>query len=244
MENVTTAETTTTPGLRTIDLRGRELSWSELRAAVPRQSPASLASAEQSVTEIIDASDYYRGSHGTIHRACLALWGKGEPVDAITLANELEERGELEQIGGAARVAELAALVSATANVEHYARIVKEKSALRALILASQRISARAYEAEDDPNIILDEAEQAIFAIAENRARVGFLWQRRVEHESARLTAGRVERMNVFVVEPVHQLAQPLAQPQEAEVAFLQQRKHPLGLRGVDRADSRCKRLW
>ena len=68
------------------------------------------------VTEIIGASDYYRGSHGTIHRACLGLWGKGEPVDAITLANELEERGELEQVGGAARIAELAALVSATAT--------------------------------------------------------------------------------------------------------------------------------
>ena len=69
-------------------------------------------------------------------------------------------------------------------NVEHYARIVKEKSALRALILASQRISARAYEAEDDPNIILDEAEQAIFAIAENRARAGFLSMHEIVAES------------------------------------------------------------
>ena len=69
-------------------------------------------------------------------------------------------------------------------NVEHYARIVKEKSALRALILASQQISARAYEAEDDPNVILDEAEQAIFAIAEDRARVGFLSMREIVNES------------------------------------------------------------
>ena len=51
------------------------------------------------VTEILSAEDFYRGSHGTIYRTCLALWAKGEPVDAITLANELEERGELEQIG-------------------------------------------------------------------------------------------------------------------------------------------------
>ena len=71
----------------------------------------------------------------------LGLWAKGEPVDAITLANELEERGELEQVGGSARVAELAALVSATANVEHYARIVKETATLRGLIQAGQEIA-------------------------------------------------------------------------------------------------------
>jgi replicative DNA helicase len=67
---------------------------------------------------------------------------------------------------------------------EHYARIVKEKAALRGLILASQQISARAYEAEDDPNVILDEAEQAIFAIAEDRARVGFVSMREIVDES------------------------------------------------------------
>ena len=91
------------------------------------------------VTEILDAGDFYRGSHGTIYRTCLTLWAKGEPVDAITLANELEERGELEKIGGASRVAELPALVPATANVEHYARIVKETATLRGLIRAGRR---------------------------------------------------------------------------------------------------------
>ena len=63
------------------------------------------------VSEILDASDFYRESHAKIYRAALALWSKGEPVDAITLANELEERAELEAAGGQARVAELAALV-------------------------------------------------------------------------------------------------------------------------------------
>ncbi|HET7368756.1 MAG TPA: DnaB-like helicase N-terminal domain-containing protein, partial [Gaiella sp.] len=63
-----------------------------------------------SVTEILDASQFYRASHGTIFLACLELWKKGEPVDAITLVNELEERGALESVGGSARIAELAAL--------------------------------------------------------------------------------------------------------------------------------------
>ena len=93
------------------------------------------------VTEMLDASDFYRESHGTIYRAALDLCGKGEPVDAITLANQLEERSELERVGGTARIAELAALVPATANAEHYARIVKEMATLRGLVRAGQEIA-------------------------------------------------------------------------------------------------------
>src|SRR5215203_1024145 len=63
------------------------------------------------VTEILSAEDFYRESHGTVYRACLALYQQGEPVDAITLVDSLEERGELEQVGGRARIHELAALV-------------------------------------------------------------------------------------------------------------------------------------
>ena len=82
------------------------------------------------VSEILDAADFYRESHAKVYRAALALWPKGEPVDAITLVNELEERAELDAAGGQARVAELAALVPAASNVEHYARIVKEMRSL------------------------------------------------------------------------------------------------------------------
>ncbi len=57
------------------------------------------------VTEIVNASDFYRESHAKAYRAALALWGKGEPVDAITLANELEERGEIDAVGGRSRIA-------------------------------------------------------------------------------------------------------------------------------------------
>src|SRR5438105_5938131 len=78
------------------------------------------------VSEILDAGDFYRESHAKIYRTALALYVKGEPVDAITLVDELEERGELEHAGGRQRVHELAALVPATANAAHYARIVRE----------------------------------------------------------------------------------------------------------------------
>jgi replicative DNA helicase len=126
------------------------------------------------VTEIIGASDFYRGSHGTMYRACLALWAKGEPVDAITLANELEERGELEQVGGSARVAELAALVSATANVEHYARIVKEMSTLRGLVRAGQEIARLGQERPGEVTDLVDRAEQIVFELGQQRVTSDF----------------------------------------------------------------------
>src|SRR5262245_38589845 len=75
-------------------------------------SPGAIAA----VSEILDASDFYRESHAKIYRAALQLYGKNEPVDAITLTNELEQRGELEPIGGRVRLHELARLVPATAN--------------------------------------------------------------------------------------------------------------------------------
>src|SRR5881392_1668721 len=78
------------------------------------------------VSEVLSASDFYRASHGAIYKAALDLYAKGEPVDAITLADELERRGELEEIGGRNRINELAALVPASSNAAHYARIVRE----------------------------------------------------------------------------------------------------------------------
>ncbi len=126
------------------------------------------------VTEILDASDFYRGSHGTIYRAMLLLWSKGEPVDAITLANELEERGELEQIGGSSRVAELAALVPAAANVDHYAQIVKESATLRALIQAGQEITRLGRERIGETTELVDRAEQIVFDLSQERIRGDF----------------------------------------------------------------------
>ena len=82
-------------------------------------SPNAIAA----VSEVLDADgrDFYRESHAKIYRAALSLYGKGEPVDAITLVDELDERSELEAVGGAERISELAALVPASANARHYA---------------------------------------------------------------------------------------------------------------------------
>src|SRR3982750_1040151 len=97
------------------------------------------------VSEVLDAGDFYRESHAKIYRAALALYAKGEPVDAITLVDELEERGDLEDVGGRVRVHELAALVPATSNAAHYARIVHEMATLRGLIRAGAEIQRLGY---------------------------------------------------------------------------------------------------
>src|SRR5947209_12245835 len=77
------------------------------------------------VSEALSATDFYRESHAKVYRSALALYGKGEPVDAITLVDELERRGELEDVGGKMRLHELAALVPAASNARPYARIVR-----------------------------------------------------------------------------------------------------------------------
>jgi replicative DNA helicase len=126
------------------------------------------------VSEILDAGDFYRESHSKIYRAALALYARGEPVDAITLVDELEQRGELEDAGGRSRVHELAALVPATANAAHYARIVREMATLRGLIRAGGEISQLGWERIGEPADLVDRAEQIVFDLSQSRVSTEF----------------------------------------------------------------------
>ncbi len=85
-------------------------------------SPGAMAA----VVEILRPSDFYRLGHGTIYKAAIELYSRGEPVDALTVADHLDKQSELEAVGGKIRLFSLANLVPATANVAHYARIVRE----------------------------------------------------------------------------------------------------------------------
>ena len=126
------------------------------------------------VSEVLDASDFYRDSHAKIYRAGLALYAKGEPVDAITIVDELEERGELEGVGGRVRLHELAALVPATANAAHYARIVREMATLRGLIAAGQQIAQLGWERPGETQMLVDRAEQVVFDLSQSRVSTEF----------------------------------------------------------------------
>jgi replicative DNA helicase len=125
--------------------------------------------------ELIDSQDFFRDAHRRIFNKMVALSERGDAIDLVTLKEELGRSGELEDVGGPAYIASLADGVPRSANVEHYARIVKEKSTLRSLIHSATRIIADAYQAEDDADLILDGAEKAIFEIADDRIRSGFV---------------------------------------------------------------------
>jgi len=122
------------------------------------------------VSEILDAGDFYRESHARIYRAALALYAKGEPVDAITLVDELDQRGELDDVGGRPRIHELAALVPATANAAHYARIVRESATLRGLIRVGGEIERLGWERGAETPELLANAETLVYELAERRA--------------------------------------------------------------------------
>jgi replicative DNA helicase len=126
------------------------------------------------VSEILDAGDFYRESHAKTYRAALALYARGEPVDAITLIDVLEERGELGDAGGRERIHELAALVPATANAAHYARIVREMATLRGLIHAGQEVARLGWERPGETIDLVDRAEQLIFELSQSRVTSEF----------------------------------------------------------------------
>lgn len=126
------------------------------------------------VAETLREDDFYRDAHRRIFRAILNLWERGEAADLVTVTEELATQGALEDVGGASYVATLASAVPTAANVEYYARIVEEKALLRQLINVATRIVARGYEASEDIHVLLDEAEQAIFQIAQRRSTQGY----------------------------------------------------------------------
>lgn len=130
--------------------------------------------AVSTVAEVLTPGDFYRPTHGTIFRAILELDAAGEPVDAITLSDFLDERGELAEVGGQSRIAELAALVPSTSNVEHYARIVRDMAMLRKIVEAGQRIVAMGYERPGETTELVDRAEQMLFDISQRRISSDF----------------------------------------------------------------------
>ena len=103
------------------------------------------------VIEVIRPTDHYRPAHQLIHEAILDLYGRGEPADAITVANELTRRGEIARVGGGPYLHTLIASVPTAANAGYYARIVRERAILRRLVEAGTRIVQFGYAGEATP---------------------------------------------------------------------------------------------
>jgi len=136
------------------------------------------------VTEILDPDDFYRDAHRKIFNALINLSERDEPADLITLTNELRKTDQLDSIGGASYLTSLIDSVPTAANIEYYAKIVKEKAILRKLIQTSTEIITQSYEDRGDVEVFLDEAERAIFEISEKRVRPSFYSIRDIVKES------------------------------------------------------------
>lgn len=134
--------------------------------------------------ELIDSGDFFRLAHRRVFDSMVSLSERGEPIDLVTLAEELTREGAIQEVGGPAYLAALVDGVPRSTNVEYYAKIVKEKATLRRLIESAQQIASSAYDAEDDAEVILDEAERAIFQIADKQMRTGFTPLRDLVHQS------------------------------------------------------------
>jgi replicative DNA helicase len=130
--------------------------------------------------ELLTHEAFYAERHRRIFRALEELSETGTALDLVTLRDALERAGSLEACGGVAYIATLIDGTARSANVEHYAKIVKEKAILRELIRSAQQILSSAMRATGSADEVLDEAEKAIFHVAEERLRSGFLSMRTV----------------------------------------------------------------
>src|SRR4051812_11334387 len=125
--------------------------------------------------EQLRPEDFYVPSHRRIFLAMIALFERGSEINQILIAEELRRDGEIESVGGVTYITNLMIGLPHFANIAHFSKIVRDKSMLRQLVKACNKITSEALEEEDEAEIILDHAEQAIFALADERTRQGFM---------------------------------------------------------------------
>jgi replicative DNA helicase len=126
------------------------------------------------VIELLAAVDFYKSAHQKIYSAILDLFDKGEPVDLVTLANHLDEKGQIEDVGGASYLARLVDTVPLAVNAQHYAKIVHSKAALRRLIEKANAIAKRCFKDEGEVDEVIDFAEASIFEVSDRKSKQAF----------------------------------------------------------------------
>lgn len=137
-----------------------------------------------SIADILKPGSFYRGTHNIIYQVIIDLYQKGEPIDLLSVTNRLEEIKKLEGIGGSSYLTELINTVPTAAHIVNYAKIVHRKKILRDLIKASFEISQLGYNEIEDPDNLLDQAEQKIFSISHQSLQQEFLPVKNVLEEA------------------------------------------------------------
>ena len=196
MTNLPVPSAANTPAPRD-PYKERRPPWSEEAEQAVLGAMLLDADAALRAAEFVDDTMFYREGHRRLFRAMFSITERGGAVDPLTLADELERRGELEGAGGREYLAFLLDAVPTVANVEYHARIVREKALLRRLIEVSTEIVGEAFEGRTTASELLDLAESRIFSLGQSKERSGFsrikelLWpameklEKLAQHESA-----------------------------------------------------------
>src|SRR5919112_5176722 len=124
--------------------------------------------------ELLKPDDFYVRAHYHVFRAMISMSERGAEINPILLGEELRREGVLEQVGGISFISELTYGLPHFTNVAAYAKVVHDKSLLRQLVRVANKVTSEALEEEDEAEVILDHAEQMIFALADERTRQGF----------------------------------------------------------------------
>ena len=119
--------------------------------------------------ELLDESSFYKGAHSKIYSTIVNLYDKNKPIDIVTLVDELRTKGVLEDVGGSSYVTSITSSIPTSANIAHYAKIVREKAVLRSLISTSTKIISESYESASKVDDLLDKAERMIFEITQKK---------------------------------------------------------------------------
>ncbi len=136
------------------------------------------------IADILNSDDFYFKKHALIYEAAIYLYQNNDPIDVLSIANILEEKGYLDEIGGAAAIAELVSSVPSASNIVYYAKVVQKKAVLRKLISTATEISEMGYNESEEIDKLLDEAEQKLFSISQKSIKQEFTPIRKILGEA------------------------------------------------------------
>lgn len=127
------------------------------------------------IADLVHPDDFYKDAHKLVYEAMVKLYEDREPIDVLSLSNKLEEKKQLETIGGTSYLTELVNIVPSASNVVHYAKVVQKKALLRKLIGAAGEILELGYQEAEDVEKVLDEAEQKLFRVSQKYVKADFV---------------------------------------------------------------------
>ena len=152
--------------------------------------------------ELIGEDDFYKESHRRIFSSMSELFDKNEPIDIITLTDQLKRKNTLDAVGGSGYLASLASMVPTSANVRYHSKIVREKAMLRGLLRSVTDIASNVYESELDPEELIDFAEKTVFDLSDKRIKASFVTLKEVIKDSFQMIEHLYDRKEAITGVP------------------------------------------